>query len=298
MIKCGHCKLGAKRSVRASAIILSFAVALFGQRNASDRASWNQPVEPFRIIGNVYYVGVSGVASYLITTSQGHVLLDGGLAESAPIIEKNIATLGFRIQDVKYLLNSHAHFDHCGGLAELKRKSGGRVVASRADAGVLESGRHKNYSTSDSLFPAVKVDRLINAGDKVQVGGITLTAILTPGHTKGCTTWTMDIDDAGKTRHVVFYCSTTVTGPLVDNARYPEIVSDYERSFALLRQLPCDVFLAPHGSFFALNEKRGRMAKGDPNPFLDPTEMRAFVDQSERDFQRELKTQQAAKARK
>jgi metallo-beta-lactamase class B len=287
------------RGIAACTGIMIFAVAVFGQSNASVRAEWNQPVEPFRIIGNIYYVGVSGVASYLITTPQGHILLDGGFAETAPIIEKNIAKLGFRVQDVKYLLNSHAHYDHCGGLAELKRISGARMVASRADAEVLESGRQRNYSIPDSLFPAVKVDRLIDDGEKVQLGEVAVTAILTPGHTKGCTTWTMPVEDAGKTYHVVFYCSTSVPGyPLVGNARYPQIVSDYERSFARLRQLPCDVFLGPHGSFFRLMEKRAQLAKGGANPFIDPSELRTYVDQSEEEFRKDLKAQQAAKARK
>jgi len=285
--------------ILTSVVILSFAPALFGQRDATERAEWNQPVDPFRIIGNIYYVGVTGLASYLITTPHGHVLLDGGFAESAPIIERNIATLGFRIQDVKYLLNSHAHYDHCGGLAALRRISGAQVVASRPDAEVLESGRQKNYSSPDSLFPAVKVDRLISSGESVQLGGVTLTAILTPGHTKGCTTWTTPVEDAGKTYQAVFYCSTSVAGyPLVDNARYPQIVSDYERSFAVLRQLPCDVFLAPHGSFFHLMEKRARLAKSGPNPFVDPSELRSFVDQSEKEFHQELKRQTAARERK
>jgi len=291
--------LSVTRRSLASVVILSFAPALFGQRDAAERAEWNQPVDPFRIIGNIFYVGVTGLASYLITTPQGHVLLDGGFAETAPIIERNIATLGFRVQDVKYLLNSHAHYDHCGGLAALKRISGAHMVASRADAEVLESGRQKNYSIPDSLFPAVKVDRVISSGESVQLGSVSLTAIVTPGHTKGCTTWTMPVEDTGKTHHVVFYCSTSVLGyPLVGNARYPQIVSDYERSFAALRQLPCDVFLAPHGSFFHLMEKRARLANGGPNPFVDPSELRLFVDQSEKEFHQELKRQQAAKAPK
>jgi len=272
---------------------------MFGQRDSAERAEWNQPVEPFRIIGNVYYVGVTGVASYLIATPKGHVLLDGGFAESALHIERNIAALNFRVQDVKYLLNSHAHYDHCGGLAALKRGSGAQMVASAADAEVLESGRQRNYSIPDSLFPRVKVDRRIGNGDTVQLGGVTLTAVLTPGHTKGCTTWTMPVQELGKTYHVVFYCSTSTPGyPLVNNPRYPEIVSDYEQSFVTLRQLPCDVFLAPHGSFFHLMEKRAEMAKGGPNPFVDSSELRAWVDQSEQEFQEELKAQQTANARK
>ena len=291
--------MSVKNRILFVAVVLSFAYATFGQRDSTERAEWNQPVEPFRIIGNIYYVGVTGVASYLIATPKGHVLLDGGFAESALIIEKNIASLNFRVQDVKYLLNSHAHYDHCGGLAALKRASGAQMVAARADAEVLESGRQKNYSIPDSLFPRVKVDRLIGDGETVELGGATLTAVLTPGHAKGCTTWTMRAQELGKTYEVVFYCSTSVPGyPLVDNPRYPEIVSDYEQSFTRLRQLPCDVFLAPHGSFFHLMEKRAEMAKGGANPFVDASELRSWVDQSEQEFQQELKAQQAAKAGK
>jgi len=267
---------------------------LFAQRDSSERAEWNRPFPPFCIIGNVYYVGVAGVTSFLITTAQGHILLDGGFPETAPLIEKNVATLGFRIRDVKILLNSHAHYDHCGGLAELKRLSGAEMVASRADAEVLESGRISFEGWKNSGFPPVKVDRVIADGETVPLGDAVLTANLTPGHTKGCTTWTMPVLDAGKTHHVVFFCSTSVPGyRLVSNPKYPQIASDYERTFARLRQLPCDVFLAPHGGFFHLDEKRPRLAKGGANPFVDPTEFRAFLDNSERDFERELKKQQA-----
>ena len=262
------------------------------QRDTNERAAWNQAVKPFRIIGNIYYVGMSGVTSFLITTPQGDILLDGGFPESAPLIEKNIAALGFRIQDVKYLLNSHAHFDHSGGLAELRRLSGAQMVASRADGEMLESGGQGDFpSWKDSLFPAVKVDRVIADGETVQLGEVTMTAVLTPGHTKGCTTWTLPVQESGKTYQVVFYCSTSVPGyRLVDNPKYPQIVPDYEHSFARLRRLPCDVFLAPHADFFHLDEKRARMGKG-PNPFIDPTEFRAYLDSSERDFQRELQKQ-------
>jgi metallo-beta-lactamase class B len=273
-----------------------FGLALLAQRDSNERAAWNQPVKPFRIIGNIYYVGVSGVTSFLITTSQGDFLLDGGFPETAPLIEKNIAELGFRLQDVRYLLNSHAHYDHCGGLAELKRATGAQMLASRADAAVLESGGRTGFEGwRNSAFPAVKVDRIVADGEAVKLGDITLTAHLTPGHTKGCTTWTMPIEDSGKTYHVLLYGSTTVPGyRLVNNPNYAQIVSDYEHSFAALRQLPCDVFLAPHGGFFHLDEKRARLKKGGANPFVDPAEFRAFLDRSEQDFYRELKKQQAA----
>ena len=282
------------RAAQVTLLILA-AAGVFAQRDSRERADWNRPVAPFRIIGNLYYVGVSGVTSFLVTTPQGHILIDGGFPESAPFIERNIAALGFRIQDVKVLLNTHAHYDHCGGLAELKRLSGGQVIASRRDAEVLESGGSVSFEGwKNSLFPQVKVDRLIADGETATVGDAVLTANLTPGHTKGCTTWTMPVTDSGKTYHVVFFCSTSVPGyRMLDNPKYPQIVADYERTFSRLRHLPCDVFLAPHGGFFHLDEKRAQLGKGGANPFIDPAEFQKFLDASEREFERELKRQQA-----
>lgn len=243
-------------------------------------------MKPFRVIGNVYYVGVSGVSSFLITTPQGLILLDGGLPETAPLIEKNIAALGFKLSDVKYLLNSHAHFDHSGGLAELKRLSGAQLVASRRDSKALTEGK-------DNSYPPVKVDRSIDDQATVQLGGVTLTAHLTPGHTRGCTTWTTPVPENGKTYNVMFFCSTTVAANrLVNNTGYPQIVSDYRQSFAKLKKLRCDVFLAPHAGFFKLAEKQKKISAGGPNPFIDPAEFAAFIRQSERDFERELQEQQ------
>lgn len=263
---------------------LLVAAALFAQKDPSTRAAWNRPVPPFRIIGNIYYVGMAGVSSFLIVTPQGDILIDGGLPESPPLIEKSIAALGFHVHDVKYLLNSHAHFDHAGGLAALKRASGATLVASRGDTPVLTSGRQPNFPDS---FP-VHVDRIIDDGAKVELGGSVLTAHITPGHTKGCTTWTMPVTDNGRTYNVVFYCSTTVVDKLAGNAWYPQIAADYETSFRKLRILPCDVFLAPHPGMFHMEEKRKRLARGGPNPFIDPNEFRAYVDQSEREFRAEL----------
>jgi metallo-beta-lactamase class B len=271
-------------------LLVLLSLSVFGQRSGTERAAWNQPYKPFRVIGNVYYVGMSGVASFLITTPQGDILLDGGLPESAPLIEKNISALGFHLKDVKYLLNSHAHFDHAGGLAELKRLSGAQLIVSKRDSGTIKR-------RGPSML-AVAVDRVIDDNGVVQLGGTTLTAHLTPGHTPGCTTWTMPVIENGKTYNVVFFCSTTVAGNrLVHNRKYPQIVSDYEQSFANLRQLPCDVFLAPHGGFFHLDEKRALLAKHGPNPFINPDEFRAFIDESQKDFERELKRQRAASAK-
>jgi metallo-beta-lactamase class B len=265
-------------------LLLSLACRVaFGQNSAEQRAAWNQPVKPFKIIGNVYYVGAANVSSFYIKTSAGAILLDGGLPETAPVIEKSIADLGFSIQDVKILLNSHAHYDHCGGLAALKKASGARMLASEPDARVLVSGQGQF-----GAFPGVRVDRIIKDAETVKLGGVMLTAHLTPGHTKGCTTWTMPVTESGKTYQVVFYCSTSVVDKLVNNAAYPNIVSDYEHSFAELRKLPCDVFLAPHAGFFHLEEKRRALERGKLDAFVDPTEMARFVDESEQEFRKQL----------
>ncbi|MGH9371261.1 MAG: subclass B3 metallo-beta-lactamase, partial [Vicinamibacterales bacterium] len=246
------------------------------QQTGAQRAAWNQPVEPFRIIGNVNYVGAAGVSAFLITTPSGSILLDGGLPETVAQIARNIETLGFKVADVKYLLNSHAHFDHAGGLAELKKLSGAAFVASTGDAEALKSG--------GPSMPAVDVDRIIKDGDTLTLGDTTLTARVTPGHTKGCTTWTMTATDNGRPRNVLFYCSTSVVDRLVGNTGYPGIVADYERSFTTFRSMKADVFLANHPVFFGLEDKRTRMAVGRPNPFIDPAELGRFVDSSEQQF--------------
>lgn len=285
-----------RRAILISIVLPVLGVRLFSQRTPEERAAWNEPVKPFRIVGNIYYVGVSGVTSFLITTLNGAILIDGGFPETAPLIAKNVAELGFHLRDVKYLLNSHAHYDHSGGLAELKRLSGAEMIASRADGETLASGRQINYGLGqDALFPPVRVDRIIGDKEIVQLGEMQLTAHLTPGHTKGCTTWTMPVSENGKILNVVFHCSTTVAGnQLLNNRKYPRIISDYEHSFAELRKLPCDVFLGPHGSFFRLTEKRQKLSGTKSNPFIDRTEFREFIAKSESDFLDELKKQRIA----
>ena len=266
-------------------MFLFFTLCSMGvaQVSADQRAAWNRPVKPFRVISNIYYVGAANVSSFFIRTPQGAILLDGGLPETAPFIEKNIAQLGFSMKDIKILLNSHAHFDHCGGLAELKKLSGAQMVASERDRPVLVSGQGRA-----GTFPPVGVDRVIGDHQTVQLGGVTMTAHITPGHTKGCTTWTMPVSDGGKTYRVVFYCSTSVVDKLVNNSDYPDIVADYERSFAELRKIPCDVFLGPHAGFFKLEEKRKQLDAGKADAFVDPTEMQKYVDESEHAFQEQL----------
>ena len=285
-------------------VLLGFCAALFSaatnslptpQADATMRSS-NQPVEPFRIIGNIYYVGASDITSYLIVTPAGDILLDGGFVETAPQIEANIKKLGFRTSDVKILLSSHAHYDHAGGLAELKRATGATFYASAGDAPVLKNVGQGDPSFVHAVtFPPVKPDRLLHDGSGVMLGGMALTAHVTAGHTKGCTTWSTMVSDGGKSYHVVFVCSTSVLPgiKLLNNPNYPTIASDYESTFRVLHALPCDVFLGAHGSFFDLTAKRAALLRGaKPNPFIDTAGYRVYVDGSEAVFRAELRRQQ------
>jgi metallo-beta-lactamase class B len=268
-----------------------------GQADPTSRA-WNQPVRPFRIVGNLYYVGATEIASFLITTPQGHFLLDGGFVETAPQIERNIAQLGFKIEDVKILLNSHAHCDHAGGLAELKRKTGAKLIASGPDAELLKRGGHGDFRFGDTLtFPPVEVDQIIGDGESIQIGDQELTAYLTPGHTKGNTTWTAKINDRTKSYDVVFVGSpNTLDYRFVEKESYPGIAADFEKTFAVLKKLHCDIFLSDHGSFFSFEQKRERLARGEtPNPFIDPDGYKRFVSEKEKEFQQKLDAQKNEK---
>jgi metallo-beta-lactamase class B len=269
-----------------------------GQADPTSRA-WNKPVPPFRIVGNLYYVGATEVCSFLIATSQGHILLDGGFVETVPQIEQNIATLGFKLEDVKILLNSHAHFDHAGGLAELKRKTGAKFIASAADAELLQKGGHGDFRFGDTLtFPPVEVDQIIGDGESVSLGGQKFTAYLTPGHTKGNTTWVTKVSDGAKSYDVVFAGSPMALDyQLVGKESYPGIAADFEKTFAVLKDLPCDIFLSDHGSFFSFLEKRERLARGEnPNPFIDADGYKKFVTLYEKEFHDKLELQKKAAA--
>jgi metallo-beta-lactamase class B len=256
-----------------------------------------RPSAPFRIIGNLYYVGGDDLTSYLIVTPQGLILLDGGSAQLAPVIEKNIEELGFKVTDVRYLLNSHAHLDHAGGLAMLKRDSGAKMVASEGDRPLLER-RNQDPQFGDRLgFLAVQVDRIIHDGENVELGGVSLRAVLTPGHTPGCTTWTMTVAEGGRKYDVVFLCSLSAPPQyrLVNNKAYPQIISDYEHSYSRLKHLHCDVFLGAHGSFFDLKEKRAQLRAGvHPNPFINANDFRWFVAASEREFHQKLEEERTS----
>ena len=269
----------------AMAVALAIPAAAWAQANDFDR-SMNQPVEPFHIIGNIYYVGASDVASYLIVTPTGDILLDGGFVETAPMIEANIQKLGFKLSDVKYILSSHEHLDHAGGISELRRATGAKFLALEQEVPGLTAG---------TSFPAAKPDRVIHDGGTVKIGTEVMTAHLTPGHTRGCTTWTTTAHDGARIYHVVFVGSASVlpTYKLIDKpgapATYVGIDQDYKKTFQVLRSLPCDVFLASHGSFYSLVEKRGVMEKKPAqNPFIDPWGYQAYILDTEAAFQKEL----------
>jgi metallo-beta-lactamase class B len=277
----------------AGARLKQAAQALAKKQIESSFQSMNRPFEPFRIIGNIYYVGASDISSFLITTPAGHILIDSGFEATVPQIRDGVRKLGFRFEDIKLLLNSHAHRDHAGGHALLRRWTGAQIVMSAADAALLARGGKGDFlPVSEDLlaYEPAKADRIIRDGDQVRLGGVALTARLTPGHTAGCTTWTMTVAEDGRRFPVVFYGSTTILPGvrLVDNPAYPGIAEDFAKTFRVLKSLPCDVFLAPHGSMFGLREKARRLAAGEtPNPFLDPQGYRAFLARSEEGYLRQ-----------
>lgn len=291
------------KTVLSLIVIALFVPALAGAQSDPTNRSWNQPVEPYRIIGNVYYVGASDIASFLITTPEGHIILDAGFEETVPIIRDNVKKLGFKIEDVKTLIIGHAHFDHVGGLADLKALTGAKLAASEADAALLASGGKNDYLfTSDKfLFKPVKADRILKDGDQVTLGGTTLTAHLTPGHTKGNTTWTMKAKEGGKTYDVVVAGSPTINPGTVLKGMptYPKVGEDYAKTFRILKSLPCDVFLATHASFFdGLGKAEKLRAGAKENPFIDPQGYRAFIDRREKVYNEQLEKERTAEPSK
>lgn len=264
-------------------LFLAGSAELAGQYAAAN-PEWNQPVEPFRIVGNLYYVGAAGVSSYLITTPEGHFLLDAGFRETAPMIESNIQKLGFRLADIRLILISHGHYDHVGGVAAIKARSGARLLANPAEAPLLSRGGKGDFALADRYpYPPVATDRVLRDGEQVRLGGTVMTAHFTPGHTKDCTSWTTTVKEGGKKLQVVFPCSVSAPGyQIVDNPKYPQILKDYEAAFVELRALPCDVFLGLHGWDFGLAQKiKARATDPSRNPFIEPEEYTQYLDRGQ-----------------
>ena len=285
-----------RRAVPALAAAIIFSTAPIP---AQDTAAWTRPFPPFRIAGNLYYVGSEDLASYLIVTPQGDILINSDLESSVPLIRKSVETLGFHFSDVKILLISHAHYDHCAGSAEVKKLTGAKYYVMDADVPVVEAGGRNDfhYAADKSMwFPPAHVDRVLHDGDRVRLGGAVLTAHLTAGHTRGTTTWTMDETEGGRTLHVVIVGSPNVNPgyKLVGNKTYPQIAADYEHEFEVLKSLPCDIFLGAHGGYFGLIEKYNRWKSGDANAFVDPDGYKSYVADREQAFESELKRQETA----
>lgn len=280
-------------------IVFVLLLLFAGGALAQEAPDWTNPFPPFRIIGNIYYVGSQGLASYLITTPQGNILINSNLESSVPMIRESIEKLGFRFSDTKILLISHAHWDHCSGSAAIKELTGAKYMVMDADVPEIEAGGKGNFAYGDVLtsrYQPTKVDRVLHDGDEVRLGGTVLVAHLTPGHTKGTTTWTMKVADAGKTYDVVIVGSPNVNAgyKLVNNALYPQIASDYERMFRVLKSLPCDVFLGAHGDYYGMEAKYARRKTGEVNPFIDPEGYKSYITEREQAFRDELAKQTAA----
>ncbi|MHA6719452.1 subclass B3 metallo-beta-lactamase [Sphingomonas sp. RS6] len=278
----------------AAALLAAFAAPAASAQQADwarVRAEWNRPTAPFRIIGNIHYVGTAGISAYLITSPQGHILIDGGMAESAPLIAANIEKLGFRLKDVKILLINHAHWDHSGGLAELKRRTGARLLAAAAEIPALETG-HPDYRPDLSSAPPVAVDGTLADGETVRIGTTAIVAHLTPGHTKGCTSFSTQVRSGGKPLTVLFACSLSVADqPLTPGHGYDRAPDDFRNSFAKLRAMHADIFLSFHAEQFDLKAKRRKLAAGDAMAFVDPGELPRRVTAAQKAFEAELKAQ-------
>lgn len=265
-------------------------------------ASWKEPVPPRHLVGNIYYVGAAGVSSFLITSAEGHILLDTGFTETVPVIEHGVKQLGFKLEDIKIILSSHAHFDHVSGHASMKRKTGATVYASAADARLLASGGKTDFIELPPFDP-VEADRIVAEGDVVSLGGTALTAHLTPGHTAGATTWTMTVTEDGQSYRVVFFSSTSINPGtrLIDNPVYPAISDDLTASFNHLRSLPCDIYFAPHATQFKMTEKFAKLDQSHPksrdsHPLVDPAGWKKLIDSSEKAYLHALAAEKASRA--
>jgi metallo-beta-lactamase class B len=286
------------RRFRSNAALL--AAFAFAAPLAAQSPSWTKPFPPFRIAGNLYFVGSEELASYLIVTPQGNILINSSTEKNVPLIQKSVEQLGFRFSDIKILLISHAHFDHCAGSAKVKQLTGAKYMVMDADVPVVESGGKADFQYGAEpamLFPGTHVDRVLHDGDIVQLGDAVLTAHLTAGHTRGTTTWTMDETEGGRTLRAVIVGSPNVNPgyKLVGNRAYPQIADDFYHGFQVLKSLPCDLFLGAHGSYYGLKEKYQRWLHGDGDAFIDPDGYKSYIADREQAFEAELKRQLAAK---
>jgi metallo-beta-lactamase class B len=276
-----------KTTVRLAVTLLALGAAM--SASPAHPPAWTQPVTPFRIAPHIYYVGSKGLSAYLITSDDGAILLDGPLEANASMVEHNIESVGVALKSVKWILSDHAHNDHVGALARIKRDTGASFAASAGDRVALERGIPRgdtDYDLTDFHFPPITVDRVIQDGQSVAVGDAVLTAHLTPGHTPGCTSWSTTVVDGNRRLRVLFLCSITVAGNLlVGNRAYPAIVADYEETFSRLSAMQADIVLTSHPEMADILGRAARLAAGDRRAFIDPAFLPRFVAQSKADFE-------------
>jgi metallo-beta-lactamase class B len=270
--------------------------SIAGNLCAQGNPDWTTPSPAFHIAGNLYYVGTKDLAAYLVTTSAGHILINSTLETNVPLIRRSVEQLGFRFTDIKILLISHAHWDHAAGSPAIKRLTSATYMVMDGDVDVVESGGKTDFQYGNdpsTWYPMTKVERVLHDGDDVRLGDAVLVAHLTPGHTKGCTTWTMRVRDGGRSYDVVIVGSPNVNPGyrLVNNPSYAQIVADYERTFRVLKSLPHDIFLGAHGSYFDLERKYTMLKEGAPTPFVDPQGYERYVAGREAAFRKELEEQ-------
>lgn len=285
-----------RRPLFASLLITLSLVAF--ATTAAAQNDWTEPFPAFRIAGNLYYVGSKDLATYLITTKQGHILINSCTERNVPMIKTSVESLGFKFTDVKILLISQGHWDHDAGSASIIKLTGAKYMVMEPDVSVVESGGKTDFQYGNdpsALYPPTKVDRVLHDGDEVKLGDAVLVAHLTPGHTRGCTTWTMKVKEGGKTYNAVIVGGTNVNPgyKLVDNAVYPGMAADFETTFRVLKSLPCDYFLGAHGGYFDLQDKYARMKKGETTALIDPEGYKTYVLEREQAFRTELAKQKA-----
>ncbi len=270
--------------------VLALAAGAFGQQNSE----WTKPFPPFRILGNIYWVGTYDLSTYLITTPQGNILINTGLPQTVPLIKAGVEQLGFKMSDTKFLLATHGHFDHVAGMAELKKMTGAKMVMSEQDAELLESGGKADFRFGDSpeaRFTPVTVDRKLKDGDTVSLGGTVITAHHHPGHTKGATSFTLEVREGGKNYRVgiVNMGSINPGVKVTGMPKYPGIMQDYARTFHDQKEMKIDVWLASHAAQFKLHEKYKPGDAYNPDRFVDPKGFREAVDKLEQTYQDQLK---------
>jgi metallo-beta-lactamase class B len=255
---------------------------------------WEDPAEPVHIAGPIYFVGTKGLGAFLFVTSEGHILMNTGMPSSGPMMVDSIRKLGFKPEDIKIMINGHAHIDHAGAFAFFKEKYGPQIAVMKDDVEAMESGDKNDFKyANDFVYPGVKVDSVLRDGDVVKLGEVTLTAYHTPGHTRGATTWIANIVADGKP-YVVAFPDGSGFNPgyrLIKNPSYPGITDDFRRTHHFLEMLKPDIWLAQHNEYYDMEGKRKRAETEGINAWIDPEGYRRFISGKKRAFEDEVDTE-------